>query len=472
MEEKDYEQIAARVEEWVKEHREEYIEDLIEFVNIRSVQEPAEGIYPFGKGVGRAIDKALEFGRKYGFETENDDYYNVSFLTRGKKEEELAILGHLDVVPEGTGWHYEPYQAVYKDGYVIGRGSQDNKGPALVALYTLRAMRDLGIQTEHTLRVMWGGNEETGMEDIPHFLENHRPPRETLVCDCVFPLCYGEKGNLTADLAAEISDERLVAFEGGVAANVIPDKAYVLIKENLSTVKDRLSGQDVEISEAENGLVRVEAAGVAGHSSSPETGRSAIQKLAGVLANAGLFTGTTQNLLVFLEKAFEDYEGKGLGIDFVDELNTNTTHIGGMIHMDGRRLVQNINVRYAILYDQDRLRNRLETTAKKNGFVLENYKNMAPRYDSLDDPVVQLLVDNVRTIGNENAKPFTMGGGTHARKMPHALPYGPGSMENYLAKSPFGSPHGADEALKVDSILKAIRVYAVALLKLDRYFAD
>ena len=61
-------------------------------------------------------------------------------MVRG--EEMIAVLGHLDVVPEGEGWSFPPFGGEIQDGKVLGRGSIDDKGPTITALYALAALRD------------------------------------------------------------------------------------------------------------------------------------------------------------------------------------------------------------------------------------------------------------------------------------------------------------------------------------------
>ena len=84
------------------------------------------------------LDKALEIGKQMGFETENHDYRCGSILMPGRTGQEIGIFVHLDVVHEGNGWTTEPYKPVIKDGWLYGRGSADNKGPAAAALYSMK----------------------------------------------------------------------------------------------------------------------------------------------------------------------------------------------------------------------------------------------------------------------------------------------------------------------------------------------
>ena len=72
----------------------------------------------------------------------------------------------------------------------------------------------------------------------------------------------------------------------------------------------------------------------------------------------------------------------------------------------------------------------------------------------------------VRTATGENATPFTMGGGTYARHFPYAVSFGPEHVDLPLPE--FGGPmHGANEAAPIDKLLEAVKIYILALLRLE-----
>jgi succinyl-diaminopimelate desuccinylase len=306
------------------------------------------------------------------------------------------------------------------------------------------------------------------MEDIRHYLSTHKPPDFTLVCDNAFPLCYGEKGILSADLTTTIDDKRLIDFYGGVASNSVPDSAFIIVDEDIDVVRDLLSGTDVEISQVEKG-VKILAKGIAGHAAFPDRGSlSAIQKLAKAVSDTTLFSGSALRALKFITDAFADTNGAGLGINIIDDIGTTTTHIGGYVRFESGKLKQNINVRYAIKADQEQLIQNLKKTAAEGGFAVENIDNNLPRYDSLDDQRLQTLITVVKDVLNLEGEPFIMGGGTHARKMPNSVPYGPGIFKLLPEKElRFGTAHGKDEAVEIAGLLKALKVYVIALLRLD-----
>ena len=78
-----------------------------EIVRIPSVEGPALPGKPFGRESGRSPRKTLELAESLGFRVKNVDGY-AGHAEFGEGEETMGILGHLDVVPEGSGWTYPP----------------------------------------------------------------------------------------------------------------------------------------------------------------------------------------------------------------------------------------------------------------------------------------------------------------------------------------------------------------------------
>ncbi|RZS94264.1 Sapep family Mn(2+)-dependent dipeptidase [Cuneatibacter caecimuris] len=461
-------ELSAAVAQWARDHREEMVQDLISIVNRKSISEPGEGGFAFGTDCKDCADAMAEMGRKYGFDIENDDYYTLSVLAPGgsKKEKEIGILGHLDVVPEGTGWRFEPYQAVEKDGFVIGRGSSDNKGAVIMSLYVMRCMRDLGVSLDHTLRLICGFNEEAGMQDVEHYLKVREAPEFTIVCDGGWAMIIGEKGLLTANLNQKVSTGNLIAMEGGVASNSVPDTAWAKLVDADRESVAKLAAEhpdDVQVIR-EGSAVMIVARGIAAHAAFPEGSDSAIGKLNRLLTEYDLVTGDGAEAVRNLAEIFTDNYGTGLGIDFTDDISGRTTCVGGMISLKDGVLSQNINVRYAIRQKSEELLENLKEVCEGRGIVIEDLEYSAPRYTDPDAPVIKMLLDTCHEFLGEEYEPYTMGGGTHARKFPNALPYGPGGIK---AENPFGHPHGADEAVHIDSLIRSMSVYAVALVRLD-----
>lgn len=178
--------------ERIEELREEIIKSTQDLVKIKSVEEEAKEGKPFGEGVAKTLDRALEISSELGFKTVNMDGY-VGYAEYGEGEDYVAVLAHLDVVPEGDGWIHPPYGAEIHDGKMYGRGTMDDKGPIMSALYGLKAIKDLKLPLSKKVRIIFGTDEETGSEDIAYYLQREKAPIAGFTPDAEYPIIYAEK---------------------------------------------------------------------------------------------------------------------------------------------------------------------------------------------------------------------------------------------------------------------------------------
>lgn len=453
------------VESWGRAHRDELVRDLIACVNRKSVSQPGEGGYAFGTGCKECADAMAALAEGYGFSVENDDYYTLSILRPGASDRELGILGHLDVVPEGECWRYAPYDAVEKDGFVIGRGSSDNKGSVLMSLYVMRALCALDVPFQHTLRLICGFNEEAGMKDVEHYLQTHQPPEYTLVCDGGWAMCIGEKGIVNAELVQAADTGNLVAMQAGVVRNSVPASASAALSGLDVAAVRALAEKEDGISVAQSdGLATVTAEGRATHAAFPWTGDNAICKLLRFLDKNALVTGKAGQAVRNLAALFADDYGTGLGVAFEDDISGKTTCVASVLSLQNGVLRQYFDMRYAITQDGEEIQKKIRAACQERGVIVENMDGSAPRYTDPQAPETKMLLDTVHEFLGKEYEAYTMGGGTHARKFPNALPYGPAGIK---IDNPFGKAHGVDEAVSIESLLLSMGIYAVALKRLD-----
>ena len=142
---------------------------LQENLRIPSVEEaPAEGA-PYGIACRESLDHVLKTAAELGFRTENVDGH-MGWCEYGEGEEMIAVLGHLDVVPAGDGWSFDPWGGEIKGDRIFGRGTMDDKGPSIAAMYALAALRDSGLPLKRRIRILFGCIEETGARDVKYYL--------------------------------------------------------------------------------------------------------------------------------------------------------------------------------------------------------------------------------------------------------------------------------------------------------------
>lgn len=180
------------------------IQDLQMLISFPSKLGPAEEGAPYGRSCRRVLDAALAMCEEKGFATRDVDH-RMGYCYIGDSEEYVCAMGHLDVVEEGEGWTYPPFAGEIHDGRMYSRGALDNKGPLLAAFYGLYALKRLGVPFHRQFRIIFGTKEETGMEDLKHYLTKEQPPLIGFTPDNKFPAIYGERGRAKYKLIGSLS---------------------------------------------------------------------------------------------------------------------------------------------------------------------------------------------------------------------------------------------------------------------------
>ena len=452
---------------WFDAHRGEFIEDISRLVQIKSISSRGEGGYPFGTGCAHALQHILERAEQMGFTPENHENYCGSILLPGETEKEIGIFVHLDVVPEGEGWTFDPYGGALWNGFVVGRGSADNKGSVICALYLLRCLKEKNIRFHHGIRLFFGCDEEAGMRDIEYFLEKHSAPVFGFAADAPFGVCHGERGALSAVFCRSVPGKVLVDFKAGTAVNVIPNRAEaVLCGKDVKSVRMALP-EAFEVIQDERG-VRVTAFGRSVHGANPGGSVNAAAVLAQGLAVSGLLPVEEGSVMGLLSRTFADYEGMGIGVSFEDQVSGRLTHSGGLVCMTDRKLRFSVNIRYPVTTDRALLHAELDRYCAENRLTMEELHDSAPSYIPADDPIVDYLYETAVDVLNPKLTKYILGGGTYGRKLPRGVSYGPGVRPRY---SPFeegrGMGHQPDECVEINVLRNGFRVYCQALPGLD-----
>lgn len=460
--------IRQKLEQWIDEHFDALVQDIAELVKCPSVSQPQDDeSAPFGAGCREALDKALELAQSYGFETRN--YENrCGSVSLCPAKEEIAFWGHLDVVPPGDGWQLTtPFAPVFREGYLIGRGADDNKGPALGVMYLLRAFEELGIPTRHGLRLFLGCDEENGMRDVEYYTKHYPASKLVLIPDCGFPACYGEKGIITANVVTEKPVKAVLAAKAGMASNIVPAEATLTLRGEAAGDY----GQWIQ-AEAANGQTTFHATGLSRHSAFPEGGVNAIHQATKAACASGLAAGDDAKALAFFTRINDDFLGTALGVDGEDELSGYTTCTGTMLSLreDGR-LVLHLNIRSHILADPALLVEHLAEHCRQNGCTLEDAHTSKGNSFPRENPVVDALTGVFNELTGQHAESYVMGGGTYARKLPNALGFGLGNLPREatdLFAPGHGGAHQPDEGLYLANLKKALLIFGMGILEADR----
>lgn len=457
-----YEQYLEAVDQFVAENRDNVIASIKRLVDIPSVEGPAEPGKPFGPGPAAALEEALKMAQEMGFETCNSENMIGWAELEGETDKQIATITHLDVVPEGNGWTGDPFNMIEKDGWLIGRGVTDDKGPAVLCLYAMKFLKDHQVPLKYQIRALLGANEETGMADVDYYLEHFPAPDFCFSPDAEFPVCNGEKGGFGALMTSQVLHGNILEFSGGVANNVIPDRASCLVKGTISGLQPR---EGITLEE-EDGNIRIRGWGKGGHASMPEGTVNAIGLIVDYLVDNGLCTEEETAYLHFLQKLHHHTDGSGVGIAARDEIFDPLTIIGGVIEMTGDgRLCQHVDSRYPTSITAEQIVRQLEQASEGTAEV-KMTKCAVPFYCSPDHPAVQALLETYNSVTGAQAKPFTIGGGTYARHFPLAVSFGPETTG--LPTPDFAGPiHGPNEGAEIAQLMQALKIYILALIRLQ-----
>lgn len=257
-----------KIDAYIDSKKDEMLEDLKTLVRINSQRGRAEEGKPFGDGPAKVIAAAEGLMKQYGLQTTNYDNYVVTG-DFGTQEKALDILAHLDVVPVTEDWTVtEPFQPKVVDGRIYGRGTADDKGPAIAALYALRAIRELGLPMKKSVRLILGSDEECGSGDLEYYYAKEQEAPYTFTPDADFPLINIEKGSFkgefSADFPVEDAKAYVVSFTSGDKVNVVPARAELVVAGVEAAVVEeaaaRVTGPD------ESGIYHRESGGWHGKS--------------------------------------------------------------------------------------------------------------------------------------------------------------------------------------------------------------
>ena len=453
-------QLRQDIDRFVAENETRIFEDIARLVAINSVEGEAKPGMPFGEGPARVLAEGLKLAEELGLEAVNCENY-IGYAQIGEGEDYLATITHLDVVPVGEGWKEDPFTMREREGWIIGRGVMDDKGPSVLCLYALKYLLDRKIPLRYPVRALLGANEETGMGDVEYYLTHYKAPLFCFSPDANFPLCNGEKGITRGRLIAKVPMENIVDIRGGFVSNAIPDKAEARIRAAHVEAAPGLS-----VEREEDGLWHLTAAGIGGHASLPEGTVNAIGVLVNAILDQNLAGGEEAKYLRAVADLCGHPDGSGVGVQADDGLFQPLTIVGSMIGVAEGRMVQTYDSRFPTNTSGAQI---AAIIGERYAGVLEVEadRDAPPFYMSLDKPEVQVCIRAYNDITGENAEPYTIGGGTYARDFPNAVSFGPEHPER-PAPDFAGPIHGVDEAASKDWLLEALKVYILALIELEK----
>lgn len=469
-------------EKFLKKNKEEMISALQEVVRINSEEGESfvcqdETVYPFGQGIQKAFEATLDIGRRLGFQVKNVDNYGGHIDFPGTGDKIMAILGHIDVVPAGKGWKYDPYGGEIADGKIYGRGTSDDKGPVISCLYAMKALKDAGYKPSTTIRVILGLDEESEWTGMDYYFSKERRPDFGFTPDADFPLINREKGILVFELAKKFSKAKsegldLRSVKGGNAPNSVADSCravlsskdsgrYEQVKEKLAEYRDE-TGYKISCRGLGKSL-EITTSGISAHGAKPEAGLNAISIMMDFLGRLNFASDDQNDFINFYNQYIGfDLNGRKLGVDFEDEQSGRLIFNVGITEINTEAGKFTINIRYPVTYEDNQIYEPMEPVLTKYDIGLVKLNSKAPLYIDENDPLITTLLEIYKKhTGDEGAEPLVTGGGTYARATGGIVAYGalfPGD-EDVM--------HQKDEYIEIEKLELMTKIYAEAIYKLS-----
>lgn len=428
---------------------------LAELVRIPSVCNEGEGSYPFGLAIDQALRKALEIAAELGFTTHYGDGGYYGYAEVGEGAEMLGILGHLDVVPAGKldDWDHGPFDPVEKDGMLYGRGTQDDKGPMMAALYAVKALLDAGVRFNKRVRFIFGTDEETLWRCINRYKAVEQAPTMGFSPDGLFPLIYAEKGLLQLQL--EGSNQSGLRLTGGSAFNAVPD-SITYEGERRDELARKLDELGFSYERREIGL---EVKGKAAHAMVPEEGINAIAHLCIALDAIGVESKATR--FIAQEVGEDPYAARIFG-DVDDDVSGKLKFNVGKIVIDDTEQIS-IDCRIPVTWSKSDIVAKLIAAAARYGLEYKEFDWLAPLYLPSDHFMIEVLMKVYRQYtGDDDSKPISLGGATYARAFDDCVCFGA------LLPGKLLTEHQPNERVVLSDLYKAMEIYAHAVYALTR----
>jgi succinyl-diaminopimelate desuccinylase len=461
----------AQIAQYFDTHQKELVEDVKRLVRIPSDRGAAQPGMPFGEGPVRALEAALQMAESYGFATKNYDNY-VGTADLGPSEAGLDILAHLDVVPVANNWTVcDPFEPVELDGNLYGRGTADDKGPAVAALYAMRCVKELGVPLKRRVRWIVGTDEECGSSDIERYYATEPEAPMTFSPDASFPLINLEKGRLSTEITAQyaktLTGARIVSLDSGFKSNVIPESALAVLdgltveqaKPVCEQAYERL-GVDFTLS-VQEGLLHLAAKGEGGHAAFPQGANNALTALLDVLAALPL-TGGCADAVRALHAMFPhgDYLGQAAGVAMSDEVSGELTISLNMLSANETALTATFDSRVPVCGTQANVHDVLAARCAALGLSMTAKQMVAPHYVPGDSDFVRTLLKAYEDWTGNKGECLAIGGGTYVHELKNGVAFGctmPG-VDN--------REHGADEFAVISDLVTSGKIFAQAIIEL------
>ncbi|MBR2522877.1 MAG: Sapep family Mn(2+)-dependent dipeptidase [Clostridiales bacterium] len=412
-------------------------------ISIPSVGGDPEPGCPYGKTSREVLARFLKTADDNGFRTGTIDD-KVGYLEFGKGKRLIGIVCHLDVVPAGKGWSFDPFKLTESEGRLYGRGIVDDKGPACASFFAMKRLMDSGFDPDCRIRLILGTDEERTCDCVETYAAKGEIPDFAITPDGEYPVIFAEKGILHITIKG--SGNSSITAAGGDAANMVPNYC-----------------------ELTHGGMTYEATGKISHASKPDGGINAITELISTLPGDVI---ELSGMLRFINDSIKDKDAQTFTGCDIEDISGIITYNPAILKIgpDEESLV--IDIRYPVTSDKDEIISHIASDAGRYGLTVIENNYMAPLFKDSESREITVLTkvwsDNIslfdgydESYKDKYLKPIAIGGGTYARHMPNTIAFG--------IQTPWSEDqcHRSDESISINDLKANIKVLTEAIIALS-----
>jgi len=443
-------ELLNRIDNYINSHRNEIVNDLRELVEIPSVRGCELPDAPYGEQCKKALDKSLELFEKNGFKgrfAKSKKYILAETEQQGKT---LGLFGHCDVVAADGEWLYgEPFKLTQRNGFLVGRGCNDDKSGIIQMLYSAKMIKELNIPINNKLLFFVGACEEDGMDDIADYVKNETMPDISIVPDGEYPYYSAEKSRARVMLESCIPFEKIKNIQGGKCYNVI------------------LSNVSIEYNDGS----KFEVAGTGGHAGHPEGSENALVKYIETAFDDDRISDTDKGILKDVHTILSDCYGDGLGISHTDDFWGKLTCANGIVRVKDCKLQISLDIRYGQTVSGEEIIETIQNRLNGKWTVVES--SLSTGYIIDENSQEATIIRNVYSSlsGIECECGIKTAGGTYSKFLNNSFSIGtvmPHPELKHGFKDGHGAVHAPDEAMSEKGFLESIKTLLIMILEIDK----
>ena len=412
------------------------------------------------------------------------DYGYVVVIGLGESEQRVGMITHGDIQPfNASKWAQSPLvlDLSSEPGKLIGRGTEDDKGPISNALYAMKSIKDLKIKLNKRIELYVYMAEESDWQPLREHIKQHSLPQVNITLDAEYPVVTAEKGygtiSLTFPKTSLTSSKTYISeFTGGFFGSQIPEDAHARIENS----DQQLLGKIKQVAKSHTGMsysyqwqgkqLSISALGKSAHSSKPEDGVNAITHLADLLTVNHWPNNSSGALVNFINNQLGTglYGDKFGDIAFSDDFMGPMTVQATVLKTTAKGMALNINIRRPSGKTTKQL--ELEIKATLAEWQQQNQVTLLDVSSKINEPFVQKHAPQIDTLlevfafytGIADAKPVSIGGGTNSRLFPNAVSFGPSMPGTEY------TGHSEHEFITKEQFILNLKMYTAVLIELAK----